>query len=429
MSKIKTLLDTAKGYYHWINLYSIPNSATMISSRNDLMILTQAFPPRITGGVFRPFSLAKYAFKAGWDVSVICGPATDSKHPAGKELLNKLPKEIKIIRTISNLAPSYKLYPKVDGGFCNSLDLFHKVIKERGNVGPKIIFSTGPPFHSFIAGFFLANYYNTKLILDYRDEWTECPFDFVSAGKFDRWWESKCLHHANLVIFTTKSQKENNISKFPFYDHSKCIVVPNGWEPEEQTSEVNVNDKVINSDKICISFLGSLGGHTPPDLFLDAIADIFDNRKDLCGKVILKFIGAKSKNIAKDIDNFRYPENLINVNSVSKNEAHMLMRKADALLILNNINLERYIPGKLYDYLSSKTPILVYGNVGEVADLVNYLQAGIVVREDKNELEEALDHIVKCKKILYDNKILDKWLVEHTRENLAGKIIKLMDKL
>ena len=42
----------------------------------------------------------------------------------------------------------------------------------------------------------LGNHWRVPFALDYRDEWSESPFDFVHKGNADRFWESRTLTNA-----------------------------------------------------------------------------------------------------------------------------------------------------------------------------------------------------------------------------------------
>ncbi len=431
VNKIRTLQDTAAAYLQWLWSIYKSKSAPVCSVGKDVLIVTRAFPPQITGGVFRPFSLAKYASRAGISVSVVCAEYDkEHHHPAGRELLDALPEHVKVIRINSDLLPSYEAFPRVDGGFCHALEVFKRVLKERGSVGPKIIFATGPPFNSFVAGYFLARYFGSKLVLDYRDEWTECPFHFVRVGKFDRWWEERCLKFADRVIFTTDSQRKHNISRFPDYDQTKCIVIPNGWDTEDAAvDESSIPQCCCHSGRFEIALLGYLGGHNSPDIFLETLASILSRRIDLREKVLIKFVGHKDEEQRLLIERFPYPGVVLNVPPVTKNSANVIMRNSDALLLDNNSNFSRYIPGKLYEYLASKTPIIVCGAGGEIANIVTTLDAGVVITDIELHLEYILDQMLPCKGYKNDSAALDKWLHAHTRENLAKTMCTMFDKL
>ena len=106
-----------------------------------------------------------------------------------------------------------------------------------------------------------------------------------------------------------------------------------------------------------------------------------------------------------------------------------MMRKARALLIINEPDLSRYIPGKLFDYIASRTPVLVYGDGGEVARIVRELGAGFVVQtDDVTALAQALLALSQSS-VGSDPALVTDWLARHTRERSAMDLLALLEDL
>src|SRR5690606_33567275 len=116
-------------------------------------------------------------------------------------------------------------------------DLVREALRVHDNTRPKVVIATGPPFHSFVAGVLLSRMWRVPLVLDYRDEWTECPFPFVQLGNADHFWERRVNAHADRIVLVTQSQLEHHARAFPnaFANASRerMVVIPNGWEPAE----------------------------------------------------------------------------------------------------------------------------------------------------------------------------------------------------
>ena len=108
-----------------------------------------------------------------------------------------------------------------------------------------------------------------------------------------------------------------------------------------------------------------------------------------------------------------------------------MMRQSDALLILAEPELERYRPGKLYDYIAAGPPVLVYGHSGEASELIERLGAGFFVpANDTDALEKTLDQI--CESIsTFPNRSaeINEWLEQHTREALARRFFDILEGL
>jgi hypothetical protein len=115
------------------------------------------------------------------------------------------------------------------------------------------------------------------------------------------------------------------------------------------------------------------------------------------------------------------------IEEVPRPLALRIMREVDALLLINDPAVHRYRPGKLYDYLAMRTPILVFGEGGEAAELVTRFRVGRVIPEgDSMMLRTVLCELVNVSSD-FDSSDLDVWLGEHTRERVAGLMLDLLE--
>ena len=101
---VKKALNSGRVLASWINLRlsTIASSKRnfggnggvgrrLLAARHRTCFSSLGRPPQINGGVYRPVSLAKYAVRAGWRVTVATGPLKGAPSAAGLDLLNSLP--------------------------------------------------------------------------------------------------------------------------------------------------------------------------------------------------------------------------------------------------------------------------------------------------------------------------------------------------
>lgn len=397
-----------------------------------LLLIAWHFPPSVDAGVHRPTALARYAPDCDWRVTVISGPVSPNPEPSGLSLLENLPKEQRLIRVRHpGLSPSFHLFPRIDGGFLNALATFVEARHALKEDPPDLVMATGPPFQSFAAACYLARSFRVGLVLDYRDEWTQSPFPFVESGTFDRIWENACLGKASAVFFTTESQRDHGLRTFRHLNPGKCRVIPNGWEPRdfELFDDQQTNPKPAG-DLLTLSYVGSLGEHVPLQRFLVVLEQVLKERPTLLDKLRVQFLGKKTSSAATALSQFRYPEVLRSLDHMPKPQASQMMRQSSALLLINDSSFERYLPGKLYDYLAARRPILVWGErQGEIGRLVSDLCAGpVVAMNDPKALIEALERLEGEGAQFFRNPKLSPWLAEHTRQAMALKMIEALDR-
>jgi hypothetical protein len=419
----KTVLDTAMVYLTLCSLeIRTYRHNKLATNEKQVLVLASALPPHVTGGSYRPMSWAKYASSNNWRITFLTKdlntPLQNSK--AGEHLANQMKGQSEIFRVKKpRLNPSWKLLPKVDGSFLDALATISLGLKLFNNNKPSVIVATGPSFDYFIAAYYLSKILGVPLVIDYRDEWTENPFPFVNKGKIDEYWEKRIFTFAKSIIFTTESMKQHHIKKYNRPDN--IHVVTNGWEP----SEHDPHNKIEKPDKVILTFVGNIASHNLP---YDFIEDINSCYQHINKGIELKFVGhipeqIKIKMLELDINNIIDFESFL-----PRNEANSRMQSCSALLLFNPPELARYLPGKVFDYLSAGRPIIVHGNEGETAKLIRKLTAGYFVTTGNTvELTKIINQLPLLSE--HENIANSEDLLGFSRETLAAQFYGILDQV
>ncbi|MEQ9489402.1 MAG: glycosyltransferase [Alphaproteobacteria bacterium] len=425
----RKLLDTIIGYVWWleVEIKSRLSPNKQKSEKCFLLIADRLPPDTPTSGTYRPTSFLQYASENGWSATAISTPYDESSE-AGTELLSHLHSEVTIYRPERLIWPWNKVFPSVSdlGGFGWALSLARKAINAKVVSPPTIVLASGPPFRNFIAGHYVARYFSASLVLDYRDEWTQAPHVFVPPSrKLDLYWEKRLLAEAKAVIFTTKSQIANQLTAFPELEEEKCHLIPNGWN----TVGFGTKTKQCNQDekRIKISFIGSLH-HGPVSDFLTALSSV---NRALPKKPFLRITGFISPRYAEIVEKHKELGLVETSGYIPQSEARKEMQASDILLILSHTPLERYLPGKLFEYIAAGTPILIFGAPGEVSNLVEKLNVGLRVAEDDIEgLGSAILDLAERKRSgsLISPEVKT-WLDAHRRDKIAANLFNLFEDI
>lgn len=388
------------------------------------LLLAFALPPASNSGTHRPLSLIKHAKEAGWHIEAISDPLSQGNPPeAGLFLQQQLPKDASITRHKNMLEhTSWRLTPQIDGGFSNVVAMVLHAIKTHWNKRPKVIIASGPPFYLWIAGMYLAKFFNAKLVLDYRDEWTLCPFAFVSKTYWDKWFETRCVKFADKIIYTTLPHKQAHQKAFDLPE-AKLGLIANGWDESIKTLHEQPCG-FLDKTKLNISYIGKLSKHADPSSFLRLIEKTLSAHPSLTTKLSINFVGTKHPEMVKILESFSSRMPVINlIDEVRKVDAIAIMENSDYLLMLCEERLSSYIPGKLYDYLSTFRPILAYGHEGEVSRIIRSLSAGRFIGE--GDLE-CLQELLLSEPPELSEAPIEKWLSGHTRKKLAFEFFGLI---
>lgn len=429
---LQTLADTAVLAADWLKLER-PGTRRRLRtpSGRHLALFAWALPPTSTAGVYRPLSFMRYGCKRGWRIDAFCGETPDALREHGAELLEQVPKEAAVhVVPASSREPSYRFFPRVDGGFPNAISYARHAISTMASDPPDAVLASGPPFFTFIAAFLVARRFGVPYILDYRDEWTECPFDFVKTDRDDRTWERRCLRHADAVLFTTATQREHQLATFPELDASRAHVVHNGWEPENFVDRPNDDAAATASDGVLrISYVGNLPRHAAPHDFLASLEQMLDVQPEWVPRVRVQFVGRRSGSADQALRNFRYPSVVEIIDHVGKREANRRMQDSDILLLLSNAGRERYLNGKLFEYVAARRPVLVFGYPGETSTLIDRLGVGALCAPGSGPALLAALARLQALDLSTDNDVVRDWRREHRREALASRTFDIIDSL
>lgn len=398
---------------------------------NHVVMLADQMPPAVSGGTYRPLSFAVGAPANGWAMTVFTRCANALSTQVGAELERTIPPGVNVCRVADAGASLLLLWRwDIDGGFANAIALA-KIVRKTCTDAPDIILATGPRFHGFVAGFFLKKATGSKLVLDYRDEWSECPFEFVRKGPMDRWWEGRCIAASDLVIFTTATMMAHALHRFPKLERERCAVIENGVTTDELAVRDDEPSPAWEGDaRHTIAFMGNLSSHTDPTGFMATLSRVIERRPELAERWRLLWVGTVQSTQREVLQRVDEAQMSTIVSQVSPREAQAMMRRASLLLLLVNRDMDRYRPGKLYSYLASNTPILVYGSKGESGRIIDDLSAGFVVEDgDDRALERVFDSLLTNLGQIRDEPKRGVWVRKHRRDILAMRLYQHMSEL
>jgi glycosyltransferase involved in cell wall biosynthesis len=424
------LRDTALGYWRWLEAEVDSARRSRPSVRpaaRHALIVVASLPPRFGSGVFRPHSWLRHAEENGWRVSAVTRALDEPPTEAGLQLAATIPGSVRILPTKPlKLQPSHSLFARLDGGMLTAIEFYLAAAEALADDPPAVVVATGPSFNAFAAALFLAQRFGAKLVLDYRDEWSQNPFSFVQYGGFDRWWERRCLKAADAVLFTTRGQLQHTDAAFSGVIGEKGVILTNGWDGQRSYGEPEPR----HDGKLEIAFSGLLGRMAMPGEFLADCSRVLAADSSLREKLRLRFIGRRHPEAEQELEKFDHPELLALMGQRPQAEADALIRQADALLIMPTPLMARYMPGKMFEYMATGKPILVHGHRGEVQELVMRLGAGIFIEEgDTDALAKAFASLAETPSSVWNNPRRQSWAQQHTRQRLAQRFFDLLTDL
>lgn len=261
----------------------------------------------------------------------------------------------------------------------------------------EVIISTGPPHSMHLIAQKIKQKIPVKWIADFRDPWTniyynkefsQTPF----AKKRNLKLEKSVLSSADYIVTVSNSLKRT------FLETAKNVaVITNGYD-----DEVLENEAVQVSKKFTISYIGLLPKQSNPTILFKVLKHISDENDTFKKDLQIQFIGDIANEVKKEINVNNLTENTQFVDYVSHDKAVKFQKESQLLLLLipNVPNNKGILTGKLFEYLTSKRPILAIGpEESDLSEILKNTNAGIVVDfNNEQKLTTAIFRLYKSYK-------------------------------
>lgn len=241
---------------------------------------------------------------------------------------------------------------------------------------PEVIFATAPPFTCLLIGYLLSRVTAIPLIVEYRDRWSDDPYYPAPwwRQRIDRWLEGVITRHALAVTTVSEPWAETYRARY----HKPVAVIYNGYDPADLPEDAVTAEPGgwPARDVLRISHTGGVyrGRRDPSPLFA-----AISRHDDLRRKVRLVFYGLATDHVASLARDYGVEDSIEVHSRVDHAEALRQQRRSDILLLMQMDSPleEGNVPGKFFEYLGARRPILVLGWArGVPATIVRERHAG-----------------------------------------------------
>ena len=429
---------------------------------NKVLVISYYWPPMGGGGVQRWLKTIKYLRQYKWEPIVFTVNNSDISL-YDDSLLYDVPDGIEVIS--SNIWEPFSLYriftgkkdEKINPGFLSKKKgvsfLNNLSIWIRGNFfipdakmfwyNPAIktisrylqnnkvdaIVSTGPPHTTHLIALFIKKKFDIPWLADFRDPWTN--IDFYDKLKLTKWadkrhrrLEMNVLLNANKLVTVSKSWAKD------FFNicGRKPDVITNGCDP----ADFYKAGKVKLDKKFTLVHIGSLNKDRNPFNFWKALKDIIIQMPEILSDLEIQLIGPIDISVKDELEKYKLLDITKLVDSLPhKKVIKQLIKSQVLLLFLNNVsNINGVIPGKMYEYIGAKRPILCIGKKsGDASTIIKKTKSGVVV--DFNDIKSMKKEIISAY-TKFKNKTLqvdEKNHNDYSRKKLAGDFSLLLNEL
>lgn len=290
-----------------------------------------------------------------------------------------------------------------------------------------LIVSTGPPHSMHLIALGLKKKFDIPWVADFRDPWTD--IDFYHKLRLTSWadhihrkLELKVLKDADHVV-TVSPNCAKDLSKIP---GKKVKVIHNGFDPEDFERLVSSPDNFFT-----IAHFGAFNRDRNPKVLWNVLGKLAKENKTFKEKLCIRLIGQTDNSVIQNIERNHLKENLIQVDHLPHKKGLEELAKSQILLLpINDApNARGILPGKMYEYMALKRPILAIGPTrSDFAKILNETKAGLTFNyNDSAGMEKTLQNyfgLFLGGKLQIESSAYEKF----SRRNLAQKFINLVEE-
>lgn len=428
-----------------------------------VLIITYYWPPSGGAGVQRVLKLVKYLRQNNWEPVIYT--ADEAEYPIlDASLAKDIPEGVKVIR--KKLWEPYSFYKKFIGqkkdqkvysGFLseNKKSSFAQKVSVwiRGNffipdarcfwIKPSVrflseylkqnpvdaIISSGPPHTTHLIARGVKRKTKLPWIADFRDPWTQIDFyeqlmlTSVADAKHKR-LERSVLKEADKVITVSWNWAKDleEIGK------RKIEIITNGFDEDDFSASGSTQPDT----KFSMSHIGSLNGDRNAANFWLALKELCADDAQFKTDLVIRLIGKNDFAVYQSIEQNGLQEQLEKIEYIPHSETGKYQQRSSVLLLfLNNTpNVLGIIPGKLFEYLAARRPILVIGNSnGDSARIVTETNAGAICDFDEKEKMKTTikDFYTRWKK--NELTVSAAAIEKYSRKTIAQKFAVLLNEI
>lgn len=253
------------------------------------------------------------------------------------------------------------------------------------------IITDGPPHTNTMIGYHLSKKFEIPWLADFQDPWTQVDY------------------YKMLILTRCADRKHHRMEQKVFENADKITIVSPTWARDLESigaSDVDViywgydeNDykelSYTPDTKFSMIHTGLLGFDRNPQVLLKVLGDKVKEDVDFRNDFVLKLAGTVDYTVLSEIKKNGLEDNMDYVGSVSREQALIMTFSAQILLLLLNKadNVQGRIPGKLFEYLRSRRPVLCLGPSNtDVGHILQEADAGVMYNyDDYNSLKKYID--------------------------------------
>jgi glycosyltransferase involved in cell wall biosynthesis len=413
----------------------------------NLLVLSYYYPPLGLSGVQRTLKFIKYLPEYGWNPIVIT-PSHRGSYAYDPSLVGEVSRT-KTYRTLSFdplfLSPAGHRTSTVNRrGLTVELNRWFIPDNKLGWVPFAVnaalrasrlhridaVYSTAPPYSSHLAAVLTKKIAQKPLVADFRDAWTDYTWANHPTGlhrRLDLALEGVVLKNSDRIIAVNQEILNGLRQAHPKTDPQKFDLISHGYDPQDFNSPEKSGGNFFR-----ITYSGTFIKNRSPKLLLEALKILENKKPGSLARMEISFAGSYRPEDANLVSRWGFGDRVKFLGYLPHRESVGLLMRSDLLwLVMGPEETANVTPGKLFEYLGTRKPILASVPPGETAGIIARTNAGTVVPSgDSQALAAALQKYISdwlaARPIYHGNQ---KILKTYDRRYIAGQLARLLDGL
>lgn len=386
-----------------------------------LMVVGTAFPPASNAGAHRILGWARNLPDLGWKVTILTLPLRYWPDDLRDDsLLKAIPQSVDVVRVAPRLLrrfPDSILGDTKAQGSLPARKVRRAIKRGKGYVlfpdsrllwlGPAsraarhlaarglcdVMLTSSPERSSHLVGLRATRVTGCAWVADFRDPWETSwqPPPTALHGRVLHTLGSKIVRTADKVVVVAPGLKRQVIETYSAEGH-RISVVTNGVDEDL----VNVTPGDTPKDgKFRFVHTGRFYGRRSPVGFVRAVADLLQERVELANRIEVVFVGSFDDAARAALRPFIGESWIHLVGEVAHADISDFQRSASVLLLVPGED-SHTIPGKLFEYLAARRPILALcASDTDTSRFFEEFGGGLVVDpSDSLALRKAIERLV-----------------------------------
>ena len=246
---------------------------------------------------------------------------------------------------------------------------------------PSAIYSTGPPHSTHLIALALKRITGLPIVLDFRDPWARREWKSGAEdslrGRMEAKLEWLCVRSSDRVVLNTPRLRDEFCSAYEPRFHGKFLVIPNGYDPDllARISRLAKDGSERRNGVVRLCHTGSLYGRRDLRPLADAVEGLSASGLD----VTLEQVGlVDGRAELSAYLRKRGLEGRVRLTERLPHDETLRRLAAANVLVVIQPGTRTQVPGKLYEMLMFRKPILAVTEEGATADIMREFGLGEV---------------------------------------------------